>query len=414
MLLSNLRNKKMVKKIFIILFVALIAGQSFGQKDAGMAIDVKPVNGSMLIDGHQLFYSLPLNKIVVGISVTKTIMAKGPYAEFAAKHLNITSGIIEADGTEFRIDSISVQRISQADSSKQYSVHYNGIENLPKLQLSSDGCLLAYNCPVVVSGSSSAASIISYKEQPNEVTPFYDLGTKSFFEEEKENNHSAPDDTIKIKQPYEDGKLTPKTPDENAADAAAFIRKIRKRRLKLLVSMYQESNAVDGSAMKVMVDELEKLEKSYLELFVGRMESVSYTLSYIYTPQENSETDLHTLCWFSKTLGIVNQKSDIRRNDFKPVTIRVQQAGNNPKINLQTIDPASKNATSVRYGLFYRVSATTDVTVECSEHIIVKQQMQIAQKGFIIPLPGEYFTNQKYSIEFDGATGSLKRISVNP
>jgi hypothetical protein len=405
----------MMRKFSILLLVLMITSCLFGQKDVGSSIDVKQVSGNISLDGHQLFYSLPMNKILVKISITKTVLAKGPYAEFALRHLNITSGIIDADAMEYRIDSVSLERISQADSSKRYAVHFTGFENLPELQLNSDGCIIACNCPRELAGYSFSSKIVTQVEQEKEASPFYDLGTKSFLEEkEKELSQAIQNDSNHVRTPYEEEKFIPKTPDEIAENAAAFIRKIRKRRLKLIVSMYQESNAVDGNAMRIMVDELEKLEKSYVELFVGKTESISYTLSYIYSPNENTDADLQTLCWFSKSMGLVNQKSDVRRNDFKPLTIRVQTSGINPKVTLPAADVSSKNSNAARYGLFYRIPATTEVIVECPENMHVNKQMQIAQKGFVVPLPVEYFINRKYSIEFDGQTGALRRILLNP
>jgi hypothetical protein len=86
------------------------------QKEFNGTIEVKSISSVIKLDGHQVFYSLPMNTIAVKFKITKTEMFRGPYAEFAAKLLNISSGVIMADGTDFTLDSVSMVRYSIADT----------------------------------------------------------------------------------------------------------------------------------------------------------------------------------------------------------------------------------------------------------------------------------------------------------
>lgn len=123
---------------------------AFGQKDVENSYFVTPVQGEMNVDGHQVFYSLPSNSLMVSLKIEKTVKAKGPYAQYAEKYLNITTGIINESETAYSIENVKVERISQPDTSQLYAINFTGIDNLPMVQLNADGTILACNCPRVI------------------------------------------------------------------------------------------------------------------------------------------------------------------------------------------------------------------------------------------------------------------------
>ena len=44
---------------------------AFGQKDVENSYFVTPVQGEMNVDGHQVFYSLPSNSLMVSLKIEK-------------------------------------------------------------------------------------------------------------------------------------------------------------------------------------------------------------------------------------------------------------------------------------------------------------------------------------------------------
>jgi hypothetical protein len=161
-----------------------------------------------------------------------------------------------------------------------------------------------------------------------------------------------------------------------------------------------------------MVAKLDELEKSYVEIFVGKTIKTSYETTLLFTPSKGNENEQITLGWFSKSQGLISQKQELRRNDSKPIIAKIEPQISFPKLNFQSADNSTKNPAAIRYGLYYRIPALTDITIECPETINIRQQMQIAQKGVVVPIPSDYLLGRKFSIEFDGETGAIRQIQT--
>ena len=382
------------------------ATMAFGQKDVENNYFVTPVKGEMNVDGHQVFYSLPSNSLMVSLKIEKTVTAKGPYAQYAEKYLNITTGVVDESATAYSIENVKVERTSQPDTSQLYAINFTGLDNLPMVQLNDNGTILACNCPRVVEGY-KAPKPQSNVEPETKPVAFLDMGVKPFIVIEDEEDE-ADEDSVEVKKPKQQQPIV-MTEEENAAAAAAFIRKIRKRRLKLVAGMAEETNPVDGKAMKLMIQELDRLEAEYLNLFVGKSAKQTYTQTVIVTPNGNSEDEQITFGYFSKQYGFGTAK----RGDAYPITMKINSLTNAPKVSIKETDTSGKSSSSIKYGLYYRTPGMVSVSIDCDGLLHHTSQWTIAQKGVVVPMPSDYLANHKYSIEFDAETGALKRISGN-
>lgn len=399
----------MMNKLKSILTIAVLSSATvaIAQKESEPSLFVNKVNGNINIDGHQVLYSLPQNSLVVNLKISKTNYVQGPYAQYAEKYLNITTGIINETKTAYQIETISVERYSQPDTSQLYAINYSGLDYLPMVRLNADGTILSCNSKNAAEGY-GFVNIQSDAEPVDGPIAFHDLGVKPFVVDEELDNED--DDTLAVKKPKQVTTIV-RTPEENAAAAAAFIRKIRKRRLKLLVGMAEETNAVDGLALKTMLSELETLEKEYLSLFVGKQVQASYTQSFSVCPTDAAQEQL-TVGYFSKTQGVL-PKQDTRRNDASPIVVQITSLTVKPAVSIKEIEVSAKSTSNIKYGLYCRVPGTVQVTVDCGNLVHYSNKFVIAQKGFVVPLPADYLNNQKYAVEFDSETGALKTISSN-
>ncbi|MBR4620030.1 MAG: DUF4831 family protein [Salinivirgaceae bacterium] len=378
------------------------ATMAFGQKDVENSYFVTPVQGEINVDGHQVFYSLPANSLIVSQKIEKTVKAKGPYSQYAEKYLNITSGVTVESTVTYSIENVKVDRISRPDTSQLYAINFTGIDNLPMVQLNTDGTILACNCQRPIEGYKPAKQQNNTAEPDVKPITFLDMGVKPFILEEEDDDNDE-EDSVAVKK-NKSPQLIVATEEENAAAAAAFIRKIRKRRLKLVAGMAEETNPVDGKALKLMIAELDRLENEYLSLFVGKSVKSTYTQSFVVTPNGKAEDEQISMGYFSKT-G--------KRNDAVPITMRITTLTNSPKVSIKEVETSSKSTSNIKYGLYYRIPATVSVSIDCGGQQFFGGLFSIAQKGVVVPMPSEYLTNQKYSIEFEPETGALKRITGN-
>lgn len=377
---------------------------TYAQKDAESVYYVNSIHGDVYIDGHQVLYSLPKNSLAIELKICRTEYVKGPYAEFAEKYLNITSGIIDETKITYELVDVKVDRYSHPDTSQFYAINFVGNDNLPMLQLNNDGTIIACNSKSMVKGY-EYKKIKLGSEPPIEPLPFYDMGVKPFTYEEEIKSSDTTDTISAVKT-----ELVVSTPEENAYQAAAFIRKIRKRRLKLIAGISDKANAVDGKALKAMVKELDDTEKDYIELFTGRKRQTTYKQTVTFTPSAQG-TEQQIIGYLSESNGFTVKNT--RRPDAAPITIKVQPITNSPKVDIKAVETSAKSTAIRKYGVYYRIPATTIVTVDYNNETQYNNTFTIAQKGIVVPLPTEYLNNQKYSIEFDAETGALKRISSN-
>jgi len=398
--------------VFVCAFLSFFT--AFSQTELGSDCDVRQVSSRMAVDGSQLFYALPKNLIRIEVAVTKRTQFEGPYKEYSTKFLNIIEGVIQSDDEFFAIKNITFHRLSIPDSSKFYSVNYKGSEQFPLLQLNSDGVLLGCNVFEPIEGYSTLTCPLLQPETKTEDVIFTDLGVKPFLIETAQTLFkTVQTDSTPQRVSYEDSKKIATTKEQNAEQAAAFIFKLRKRKLKLLIGLKDEVNEVDGIAMKTMVDELKELEQSYLELFLGKTIEENYTYFFYFEPDEEANAEQEIVGWFSEKRGLSTAKPDVRRSDFKPLILTAESLGDIPKPVIQVMDKSQKTPVPIKYGLYYRIPGRVDLSLQYNDIVLGRQQWEIAQKGKTVPLPVEYLNSHKYAVELHPQTGALKRISIN-
>lgn len=404
--------QKIKLKIIFLAVASLGTVAVLAQKEVVPGCEVKPTGQQLSVDGHQLFYCLPKNYFRVAVTIQQIEQTPGPYANFAEKYLNISDGVVQSENSYYQIEKVELHRYSRPDSAFYYSINcYNG-ELLPQIQLDKGAVLLSINVSTETMGSREPEPVINTQQTDFDPYYFYDLGSDSFVEEIEESFEKNPGDTSKVKDQVIISSLVETSEEQNAKEAADFIRKLRKRRLKLLVGLKDETFAVEGAALQVMVSELDKLEEKYLELFVGKTRSRQFTYSVDFEPDAQSPAEQQIVGWFSPNTGISSSKSDIRKGDYKPLILKTEVLGKVPEPKLQTMDNSTKSPTPIKHGIFYRIPALSNISLNYSEQVLFKSVFELAQKGQVVPLSSEYFNNN-YQIILSPETGGLVKIVKN-
>lgn len=402
-----------MKRILIVILFIHIVIFSEAQKELTNICDVRQVNKTFNMNGGQLYYALPRNLIRVAITIEKTTMIKGPYAFYAAKYLNINDGVIGEDDFFFSIKDIKLERISIADTSKFFVVNnVNGL-NLPEISLNADGVILSCNGATEAQGYCLQSEPVKYFDERENEFYFTDLGTRPFWVEKTENGYRTKNDTLVGKSATLKTKMEATTEEENAENAADFVRKIRKRRAKVLMGLEGEVNQIDSDALPIMIDELNKLEEQYLELFRGKEIKEEKKYYFDFNPSESIPVEQYILCWFSSAVGITESKPEVKNIDARALLIKAEVIQHLPKASIEVMDKASKSQSAVKYGLYYRLPALTQITLQLKDNLLVQQKFQIAQKGELLALPTEYLTDRNFKILFYPETGALKSVSLN-
>jgi hypothetical protein len=242
------------------------------------------------------------------------------------------------------------------------------------LQLSENGLVLI---PVSQKPSFLSTGQSGFEEEDTEY--FRDRSVKPNLIEKSDTVYSLFEtDTGFVKVPHVQLKNRYKTLDEKAAEAAAFIVKIRKRRFKLLSGQYDVFP--EGIALEYAVNELTRLENEYLSLFFGKTVTKQVRRTYTYLPPgEDAEELADVLFRFSSAKGIMPEK-DLTGS---PVTIKVKKL--NPENPFKSMDV--NNGSEDVSDLIYRIPVPCQVEVSDEMHSLGSTKLFIYQLGPLVRLP---------------------------
>lgn len=400
-----------MKKALLFVVGVVFVVNVYAQKEGLLDCDVRQVSNKLSVNGNQLFYALPRNTLRIQLEVTCETLFKGPYSQYASKYLGISDGVIHNDDELFKISSVKVDRLSQPDSMHYYSVTVGGFSGFPMLQLNSDGVILGCNLPYQVEGNGFKPSSQFQSEFESDEYVFTDLGVKPFVYEKTETLYKMVEtDSVPARIAYEHKKIEQTSEEMNAEEAAAFIIKLRKRRLKLIAGIKDEVIDVNGNAIDAMIEELKRIEDKYLELFIGKTSEKKYTYYFDFDPDAGTSAEQQIVGWFSNKKGLIVGKREFRKADYKPLVIHANVKGKIPETQIQVMDQNQKTPTPIKYGLYYRIPGRIDVMLKYNNQILTQQEWEIAQKGQVLPLPVTYLNDQSYAVEFYPEVGSVKRI----
>ncbi|MGC9341859.1 MAG: DUF4831 family protein, partial [Bacteroidales bacterium] len=167
-----------------------------------------------------------------------------------------------------------------------------------------------------------------------------------------------------------------KTIEQKAEEAANFIIKIRKRRFKLLAGQYEIFP--EGRALAISVDELDKLEKEYLELFIGKRIKQTFRRSFVITPESLKSEQNFVVARFSPFTGVV----DAEGSSETPLNLEVAPLG-----KLKSLGTTIQPYQTAENTLIYRIPDLADVTLSIQSEVLYQGRMQIYQAGEKVGYP---------------------------
>ena len=327
-------------------------------------------------------YSLPETGIRVTVEVEQVKYVHGPYYEYAEKYLGIPNAS-STDRETWRITNVSLDTYGEPDPNE---VHTASGAYASALSLTEDGVLIGINSDVKVGNESVVSSVYTPDIQlPDE--PWPDRSMHPFLNEA---------DSIPADQ------FTEKTLQQKALETANDITKIRKRKFKSLALGYDKV-LPDGEAYNTMVDQLDKLEKEYVGLFIGKSYKAKHTYVFDVVPDAKNGKSL-IVFRFSSSRGVV-PTSDL---SGKPVMLELDRNSSLEKSNGQVaVQQTAPDVSSS--GLFYRVPGNAEVRLLDGTNTLLESHLTIAQFGKVAPIP-EGLLNGNYAIRLHPVTGAIQRI----
>lgn len=365
--------------IFTLILTIFAVSMANAQKDDKR----KSTTGAATGPAEGVVYSLPQTGIRVHIKATRERYVNGPFYMYAQKMLGIDNAPATS-GERWNIDEMQFVTFSEPDPDQVFKALGAVAQTV---SLTESGIISGINSDVSPQQPPILQTQTFLKNDLDNQVKFTDLSIWSFY--------TATDSTKSF-------KMVSKNADQKAAEAAETLFNLRNSRFALLTNADDEP-LPDGKSFEIMTEELGKMEKNYLSLFIGKSAKQTYEFSFDYIPgQKTSKGDVFFR--FSEDRGIL-PKSDL---SGRPVVIEVNRVDN--LTAKQNGLSASENPEAGKSGAYYRMPGMAEIRIMDGGTQLAGARALIAQFGTIAPVP-ENVLDGSYQVEFHPATGSIKSIT---
>lgn len=391
--MKNCTMYSIIKCLFLASFI-FINSFVFSQ------VKVFPVKGGIdLGDKPGIFYALPQTWIKVDIIVNKTEYLAGPYAEFAGKYLDLEN-VSTNDYNEYVISDVKLSTVATPDPENYYFVEVDD-----KILKENKAVIISLAESGLASGINGSLSEAATKELSKgmigEESAYQDLfqyfAETNLYEKLDTIIRKVVVDTISVEKMYLEKRWVEKSSEQKAVEAANMISKIRNSQYNL-ISGYHEI-PYDAGAISYMDQELKNLENEYMSLFTGI--SIEKTIRYSFTvlPEPDDLSGEIPVCIFSERTGVKDLKSaGGKRLYIRFETVEISQ-------DLISAIKAREQVAKDNHGFYYRIPATSQVTLEVNDDIVIRGNLQIAQFGTVSYLPSSIT-----AVQFYPETGGIKNL----
>lgn len=316
-------------------------------------------------------YALPKTTLAFEVTAVKHNFQPGPYHKYAKRFLGI-EGAKSISEVTWELADVKQKNIIEPDIDQYYSVKFIGPVDATNelLELSRNGLIISSD--KTQSYQHFNADVLDKVEQIH----FTDLTISPFtLDEKRKKPKNILTDSEFDNLPAWQKQIAGKTTEEKAFEASKFIFKIRKRRFKLLAGQYEVFP--EGTALETSVRELNQLEKEYLSLFIGKVESDTVKRVFTYTPLANEPLQRVTLFRFSEETGFYTSSE----NQGNQIILVVQDMEENRLLNQLQLP-----ITSLENVLLFREPDKGAIKVLYGSYELMESVVPIFQFGALIPL----------------------------
>lgn len=345
-----------------------------------------PLDSNYVPSSPYFTYFLPQTAFKVIVTIEKNEQLKGYYSDFADKMLGI-SNVISENKSSYLISKVEIQCMTVPDSNLQFLVE------MSKKQIKSGYYLNFLNQNIRTFETKPYVY-----EQPTQMSEFFkNYSDQKLLEKEESYVETRIIDGVLTQVPVSKTKTITKSLEQQAQEAADFISKIRKDRYNVITANHEVTFSKE--AIQFMIEELNQLEKNYLELFIGTTVKQTYTFEFVVIPQ--NEQDLNNPVFaFNEKQGLKNLRQ-LPQEDLYYIRI-------SPQLNLnlynqqQSLLEGNKNYKK-QTGFQFRLPISSDIE-------LIHQNRSIHQFGvypvfqfskiFVLPKNTDSFKISNYAIIF--------------
>ena len=368
--------KTTIRLSILLITLLLIYSCASSNKLADSNSVILPLSDSSALRDGSIVYGLPRTVFTVVVDMERTIEKPGPYAQFAEDLLGLTD-VIKNENESWSIESITVKSHDELDPSEYYVISSTSLFQTNVLALRKEGLILDLNPAVFYSNEKQG----TVNESGNILSHSFDLGSDEYFQLQRDTAYKRLNvDSSFVRIPYIVEKKKKFTVDQLAEKAAKRLLELRDGKHLILTgeaTVFPQNDAA--------INEINRLEKAYTELFTGKTLRESFTFSYQLIPQKSMVGKPVTLFQFSDLTGPVMGTT----KSGKPVTAEFTPEKKTKDLSI--INRIQGKAGSKKYDkLFYRVPDVVDLKISLGSEKLFDSRKLIYQFGEVIQLPANY------------------------
>ena len=360
---------------YLLLFVLFNACSTY------RVIHITDNNKDKVLNKPGFYYALPQTVLKVDVTVRKTFLNKGPYAEYAEKYLGITN-INKKDDIRYDILEVKINSFPQRDPNQNYFVRKSpGLRMHRHLFVSfdEDGFIQSINCRHNKELSKNKMSSPILNSQYSILNSSQYVFSDNVNEKIDTIFEKIKSDTVDIEKKIYRKVYKEKSSEEKAKEAADYLMKIKDSKFNLITGYAEVPYSMD--AIKYMNEQLDKTSNEYLSLFTGDTSFVVITYSFIYLPRKADISKESPLFVFSPTEGILMNTEA----HGEAVTITVDKKDATSRLDKFQLKLDSSK--TKKNGFYYRIPEYAKITVKKGKNILTENELLINQFGVVSHLP---------------------------
>ncbi len=362
---------KTTVRLSLLVLTILITSCSSGKKLADQNHTVMPLSKAGPITEGSIVYGLPRTVFTVNLEVERTIEKPGPYARYAGDLLGL-SDVIQDESEFWSIRRITLKSSQEIDPSEYYVIKSTSLFESNALALKKEGLILDLNPQMFYSADNHNAN-----GGDKSLSGTFDLGSDEYFQLQRDTAYRRVSvDSTFIRIPYIVEKKRRLALDQLAEKAARRLMEMRDGKHLILTG---EANVFPQS--DAAIQEMNRMEKEYTELFTGKTWTEFRTFTWHFIPAKEMEGKPVELFYFSELTG-----PDSEMKGGKPVTVELTGEKKTKELVFVN-EPQSDKELPVPTGLYYRVPDVVNVKISMGSESIFNSRRLIYQFGKVVQLP---------------------------
>jgi Domain of unknown function (DUF4831) len=368
---------KTIIRYFIFLAIIFFTSSCFSGKQAANSNSIiLPLSDPTALRDGSIVYGLPRTVFTISVNMERIIEKPGPYAQYAGDLLGLTN-VIQNENESWSIKGITIKSTDELDPSEYYIIFSTSLFQTNVLSLRKEGLILDLNPQEFYSVEKQGG----LKESGNDGYSSFDLGSDEYFQLQRDTLYKRMNvDSSFVRIPYIVEKKKKFSIDQLAEKAAKRLMDLRDGKQLILTgeaTVFPQSDAA--------INEINRLEKAYTELFTGKTLKDTFSFSYQLIPQKSMVGKPVTLFQFSDLTGPVTGSM----KGGKPVTLDFIPEKKTKDLTI--INTAQSKSDSKKYDkLYYRVPDVVGINISLGSEKLFDSRKLIYQFGEVIQLPANY------------------------